>query len=287
MASPKLTGRPSKDLKITKHSPGYWRATFDHLPLNLFNNNTFLALLEPVEQLETDEDVKVVVFDSANADYYIALFDLVKGFDPLPNGRTLFDVWPQFVVRFAQLPVLTIASIRGRARGVGSEFIQACDIRFASRELAIFGQPEVGAGLVLGGGGLEWLHRHVGRSRALEIVLGSEDFDATTAELYGWVNRAVADDMLDDFVDAFSRRVAGFDKKPLVTAKRLINDHAGLPSIAEMTISSTTFLECAGLPETQARGTLLNQHGLQESGDLELRLGYHVAHLGTSASTTA
>jgi enoyl-CoA hydratase/carnithine racemase len=167
-----------------------------------------LALLHLVEQLKVDKDVKVVAFDSADPDYYIALFDLVKGFDLLPNGQTLFNVWPGFVVRFARLPVLTVVMIRGRARGIGSEFLQACDIRFASRELAILGQPEVGAGLVPGGGCLEWLHRHVGRSRALEIVLGSEDFDLTTAELYGWVKRAISDDKLDAYVDGFCSRVA-------------------------------------------------------------------------------
>lgn len=139
MASPLLSGRPSTDLKITKHSPGYWRATFDYPPLNFFNNDTFLALLHLVEQLEADKDVKVILFDSGITDYYIALFDLVKGFDPLPNGQTLFDIWPQFVLRFAQLPAVTIAYIRGRARGIGSEFLQACDIRFASRERAVLG----------------------------------------------------------------------------------------------------------------------------------------------------
>lgn len=276
-----LSGIPSNSLKITKHNSGFWRATFNSPPLNLFNTETFLSLLHLVEQLESDRDVKVVVFDSSIADYYIALFDLVNGFDTLPNGKTLFDVWPQFVLRFAQLPVLTVACIRGRARGIGSEFLQACDIRFASRELAILGQPEVGAGLVLGGGGLEWVHRHVGRSRALEIVLGSEDFDATTAELYGWVNRAVPDTELDSFVEKFCLRVASFDKKPLVKAKGLINERAGLPQTTDMAASGGAFLECANFPETQARGALLTQRGLQEAGDVELRLGYHMAQLCT------
>jgi enoyl-CoA hydratase/carnithine racemase len=186
------------------------------------------------------------------------------------------------VVRFARLPVLTVASIRGRARGIGSELLQACDLRFASRELAILGQPEVGAGLVPGGGCLEWLHRHVGRSRALEIVLGSEDFDAPTAELYGWVNRAISDEKLDAFVDRFCRRVDSFDKKPLTVAKSLVNERAGLPSVSELAASGAAFLKCANLPETQARGNLLNQRGLQDAGELELDLGKHVALLASA-----
>lgn len=276
-----ISGRPSACLKITKRTPGYSRATFSYPPLNLFNNDTFLALLHLVEQLEVDKDVKVVVFDSADPDYYIASFDIVKGFDLLPNGKTLFNVWPEFVVRFARIPFLNVALIRGRACGIGSEFLQACDIRFASRELTILGQPEVGARLVPGGGCLEWLHRHVGWSRALEIVLGSEDFDATTAELYGWVNRAISDEKLDAYVDGFCCRVASFDKKPLTAAKALVNERAGLPIVSDLAASGATFLKFAGFPETQARGGLLNERGLQEAGDLELHLGKHIALLSS------
>src|SRR4029077_14972991 len=120
-------------------------------------------------------------------------------------------------------PVLSIAKIRGRARGVGNEFLLACDIRFASRQKAVFGQPEVGAGLIPGGGGLEWLPRLIGRSRALEVVLGADDFDAVTAERYGMINRAIDDANLDSFVEAFVARIASFDRQALRAAKQLVN----------------------------------------------------------------
>jgi hypothetical protein len=124
--------------------------------------------------------------------------------------------------------VLSIAVIRERVRGGGSEFTLGCDIRFASREKAIFGQPEVGTGLIPGGGAMERLPLLVGRSRALEIVLGANDFDADTAERYGWINRAVADAELDAFVANFVARVLSFDRQALQTAKSIIN-HTGLP----------------------------------------------------------
>jgi len=113
----------------------------------------------------------------------------------------VLGLWRDFVLRLSSTPVVSIAKIRGRARGIGSEFVLACDMRFASRQSALFGNPEIGVGLVPGGGALEWLPRMVGRSRALEIVLSGDDFDAEIAERYGWVNRTLDDDHLDSFVD--------------------------------------------------------------------------------------
>jgi enoyl-CoA hydratase/carnithine racemase len=127
-----------------------------------------------------------------------------------PNG--LFP-WADFVDRFAKVPVVTIAALRGRARGGGAEFALACDIRFASLEKAILAQIEVGSGLFPGGGALERLPRLIGRARALEVILGSDDYDAATAERYGWVNRAIPNDKFVSFVDSFARRVASFDKQ--------------------------------------------------------------------------
>jgi enoyl-CoA hydratase/carnithine racemase len=114
---------------------------------------------------------------------------------------------------------VSIAKVRGRTRGIGNEFVLACDMRFASRQSALFGNPEIGVGLVPGGGALEWLPRLVGRSRALEIVLSGDDFDADIAERYGWVNRTLDDDDLDSFVDTLVRRLASFDRETLAAAK--------------------------------------------------------------------
>jgi enoyl-CoA hydratase/carnithine racemase len=136
---------------------------------------------------------------------------------------------------------VSIAKIRGRTRGIGNEFVLACDMRFASRQSALFGNPEIGVGLVPGGGALEWLPRLVGRSRALEIVLSADDFDADVAERYGWVNLTMNDDDLDSFVDALVRRLASFDREALAAAKAQINrsGRRQLPSFSRATTCSS------------------------------------------------
>ena len=131
----------------------------------------------------------------------------------------MLGLWRDFVLRLSSTPVVSIAKVRGRTRGIGNEFVLACDMRFASRQSALFGNPEVDVGLVPGGGALEWLPRVVGRSRALEIVLSADDFDADIAERYGWVNRTLDDDDLDSFVDTLVQRVASFDRETLAAAK--------------------------------------------------------------------
>ncbi|KFZ11403.1 hypothetical protein V501_04783 [Pseudogymnoascus sp. VKM F-4519 (FW-2642)] len=266
-------------IKITKISPAYWRATFNSPPLNVFTPRTYSALRQLMELLENDKDVKVIVFDSAAPDYFISHFDLAIGPEAWlvdePGTEVIVD-WANFVLRMARLPVVSIAEVRGRVRGHGSEFVLACDIRFASRERAIFAQPEVGVGVTCGGGGIEWLPRLTNRSRALEILLGSDDFDATTAELYGYVNRAFPDDKLDAFVDRFARRVAGFDRQPLMETKRSVNDRAGLPSDADFLASMQIFVRSCTWPRTQARVKAMMDGGLQTNGDIERNLGHHL-----------
>jgi enoyl-CoA hydratase/carnithine racemase len=144
-------------------------------------------------------------------------------------------------------PVVSVAKIRGRTRGIGNEFVLACDMRFASRKSALFGNPEVGVGLVPGGGALEWLPRLVGRSRALEIVLSGDDFDADIAERYGWVNRTLDDANLDSFVDALVRRLTSFDRETLAAAKARIN-RFGTPTAAELQSSNDLFFPCWPCP---------------------------------------
>ena len=151
--------------------------------------------------IEEDPDLNVVVFDSAIPDFYLAHYDLEH--DPgrtaaLPAGPTGMHAWLDLLVRLSRAPVVSIASIRGRARGAGSEFVLACDLRFASRENTVLGQFEVGTGVVPGGGPMARLSRLVGRGRALEILLVADDLDGPRAEQYGYVNRVIADDQLDD-----------------------------------------------------------------------------------------
>jgi enoyl-CoA hydratase/carnithine racemase len=174
---------------------------------------------------------------------------------------------------------VTIAKIRGRNRGGGAEAALACDLRFASLENAIFGQPEVGSGMFPGGGALERLPLLVGRARALEIILGSNDFDAATAAEYGWINRALPDDELDDFVETLARRIASFDKAALAEAKRLVNRRT-LPRAEDLVETQDSFLAAFSWPSLQERGSRLRRRAAEVGPEFELRLGHYVADLG-------
>src|SRR5271168_1535051 len=209
---------------INEVTPAYWHVSFSNPPINLQDPDTILELQDLVGMFETDDELRVVVFESANPDFFINHYDVSRAAEtPVAPGPTGLPAFIDTTVRLATTSVVTIAKIRGRNRGGGAEAALAFDLRFASIEKAVFGQPEVGAGMFPGGGALERLPLFVGRARALEIILGSDDLDAETAALYGWINRALPDAELDDFVDNLARRIASFDKPALTEAKRLIN----------------------------------------------------------------
>src|SRR5580658_6148513 len=190
---------------VDKSLAGHWRVTLDNPPINVIDDGMYDALYDLVAEIEADAALKVVSFESANPDFFIAHYGMSG-----PRSRFGVPRWIDAATRLANSGVLSIAVIRGRARGGGSEFALACDIRFASRERAIFGQPEVGTGLIPGGGALHRLPLLVGRSRAIEIILGGEDFDADTAERYGWINRSIPEAELDAFVAHYVRRILSF-----------------------------------------------------------------------------
>src|SRR5271169_3286547 len=175
---------------IDRAYPGVWTITFSNPPINIFVPTTIVELGALMTGLEADPSVKVVMFQSANHDFFIAHLDVAKA----AARPEVLGLWREFVLRIASAPVVSIAKVRGRARGIGNEFVLACDMRFASRQSALFGNPEVGVGLIPGGGALEWLPHLIGRSRALEFLLSGDDFDADIAERYGWVNRTLDDD---------------------------------------------------------------------------------------------
>lgn len=263
--------------KVRKTTPAYWTVTIDNPPINIFGPAMLAELRELVACLEEDEDVRVVVFDSADPDFFIAHWDMSgETSAPLPSGATGLPAYLDTLTRLSRLPVATIASIRGRARGAGSEFVLACDMRFASRERALLAQFEVGVGAVPGGGPMARLPRLVGRGRALEILLGAEDIPGELAERYGYVNRALPDGELDAFVDALARRLAGFEKQAIAQTKHFV-DVASLPPDDEMPPALEVFRASLGRPAVRSRIAALAAAGLQTRSDTELQLSRQVA----------
>jgi enoyl-CoA hydratase/carnithine racemase len=269
-------------IHLERRLPSYWRVTFDHPPLNIFGPETVPQLNEIITALETDEQVKVVVFDSAVEGFFLTHYDFLVPLEEstrIPVGPTGLQALPDMLSRLSRAPVASIASIRGRATGVGSELALASDMRFASREKAILSQWEVGAGLVPGGGPMARLPRLIGRGRALEVLLGADDINGELAERYGYVNRALPDAELDAFVDALAMRIASFDKQAIAETKHLVNA-ASLPSDAEIAPEWDAFLASIQRPASQSRIKTLLKRGFHRAGDVENRLGFHVGQLG-------
>lgn len=255
---------------VDKSTPGYWRVTLKNPPINLIDDSMYDQVYDLVDAMEAEPTLKVVTFESADPDFFIAHYTTAP-----PKSRFGVPHWIDPALKLARSNALSIAVIRGRVRGAGSEFALACDIRFASRERAIFGQPEVGIGLIPGGGALQRLPLQVGRARALEIILGADDYDAETAERYGWVNRAISDIDLDAFVANYVRRILAFDQQALSTAKQTIN-RCGIPDKAELQASQDTFFTTYGWPGAVARRPKLLERGLGTAGQFELNLGREI-----------
>ena len=253
--------------------PGRWTVTFSNPPINMFVPTTIVELGALMTDLEANPSVKVVVFQSANPDFFVAHLDVSKA----AERPEVLGLWRDFVLRLSSTPVVSVAKVRGRTRGIGNEFVLACDMRFASRQSALFGNPEIGVGLVPGGGALEWLPHLVGRSRALEIVLGGDDLR------YGWVNRTLNDDDLDPFVDTLAGRLASFDREVLGAAKAQIN-RFGMPTAGELQSSNDMFFSTLALPTAQARRAKVRNLGYGVPSDFELNFGSYLPRLGRSGS---
>src|SRR5262245_8687084 len=263
---------------LDRRSSTYWRVTFDHPPINTITATTIGELSQLVDLIEADAQLNVVTFHSANPEFFLAHYD-VEG-DPaktaaLPAGPTGMPAWLDLTARLSRAPLVSIAAIRGRARGAGSEFVLSCDLRFASRENAVLGQFEVGAGFIPGGNPMARLSRLVGRGRALEILLVADDFDGARAEQYGYVNRAIDDAKLDAEVEAMALRLAAFDRDAIARTKAHV-DHVTLPPDSEFPPALMDFRQAFGRPGPRARLAKLETLGLNVDSDLERHLGRRV-----------
>ena len=238
-------------------------------------------LVTLLSDLEADEDVRVMVLESADPEYFVAHVDLTKVAEYTaeaakaggPEDASLGMLWH----KLSELPVVTIAKLRGRARGAGSELALACDMRFAARENAVLGQPEIGFGAPPGAGGVQHLARLLGRGRAMEVILGAADVDAEVAERY-WVNRALPDAELDGFVARLARRIASFPAEAVRSTKQVLNGLT-LPGADAVRADARRFQELVGSEAVKARAADLFAQGLQTRGPLELDLGDRIGSL--------
>jgi enoyl-CoA hydratase/carnithine racemase len=267
-------------IRVARRSPGYWRVTIDNPPINVTGPEMVRQFRGVIDALEADEHVRVVVFDSAVDDYFLNHSDFLAKLEDLtamPAGPTGLPPWPDFLARLTRLPVASIALIRGRATGNGSEITLACDMSFASREKAIISQWEVGVGMVAGGGPMARLPQLIGRNRAIEVLLSSEDIRADQAEAYGYVNRALPDAELDAFVEALATRIAGFDKWAIANTKRLVN--TSLPPDVELGAGWDACIASLGRPAAQEGIKALMARGFHNPGNVENRLGYYLGQI--------
>ena len=245
-------------VRLVRRSAAYWRVTIDNPPINVMGPEMVRQFQDVINAIEADAQVRVVVFDSAVEGYFLNHSDFLANLEDLtsmPPGPTGLPPWPDFLVRLTRAPVASIALIGGRATGNGSEITLACDMSFASREKAILSQWEVGVGMVAGGGPMARLPQLIGRNRALEVLLGSEDIRADQAEAYGYVNRALPDADLDAYVDALATRISRFDKWAIGNTKRLVN--TSLPPDVELGAGWDACIASLGRPAARGDQALL------------------------------
>jgi len=249
-----------------------WFAVISAPPMNLLGTELVRDLVSLIQRAEADDGCHALVFASADPDYFISHVDVTRIGEYRAEAVKLTGE-PSIGLLFRHLTtsrIVTIAQIEGRVRGAGSEFVLACDMRFAARESAIFSQPEFGFGLIPGAGGIQHLTRLLGRARALEVMLSADDYDAELAERYGWINRALPATELPAFVRSLAHRIAGFPAAGRTVLKDRINAIALAP-IEEFRRDSDVFLERGRDPETQRRTALAMSRGFQtHEGEMAL-----------------
>ncbi|WP_377140339.1 enoyl-CoA hydratase/isomerase family protein [Mucilaginibacter lutimaris] len=269
--------RTYRFIQIEKINAQVTNVIYDNPPVNLIRPETVSELMDVITDLYEDENLKVAIFSSRTNDYFYNHFDLSK-FSEFPVSETVENnpLWTEIILKLSEAPFVSIAVIKGRTRGGGNELALAMDLRYASKEKAYFGQPEVGTGILPGGGGAEWLPRFIGRDRAFEAILTGIDYDAEAAERYGWITRALPDDELDGFVLNIAERLASFDKQALSKAKSQIN-RGSLPPHKDFLKSYTEFAESMTWPSLSRKfKSLAVLAGQVGGGELEKNLGYYL-----------
>ena len=264
-------------ISVERISPSIAKVHFSNAPVNFIVPETLSSLNEAVKELSKDENIKVVIFVSDVTGYFFNHFDTSE----FPNflsqvGANAKPLWVELITSLSNAPFVTIASIHGRTQGGGNELTLAFDLRYASKEKAIFDQPEVAIGLFPGGGGTDMLTRLAGKDRALEAFLSADEYNAELAEKYGWVTRAIPDTQLDGFVEKMANRLASFDKTALITTKRQINGVA-LPKEADLLNSYAEFTKSLSWPGLQQRmpafGKMYQEVGLEK---VESNMGFYL-----------
>jgi enoyl-CoA hydratase/carnithine racemase len=254
---------------IVEH-PGHWvTLRIDNPPLNLLDHRVYGELADALERLESNPEVKVVVLESADPEFFSAHFDVSLTPEQTASAAAAYAR----VLQAMRSPnLVSIAKIRGRARGAGNELLLICDMRFAAADSTILGQPEISVRLFPGGGAPQILPGLIGRARTLELILSGRNIDAALAERYGVINQAIPDDELDGYVDALATRIAGYDAVALKEAKSAV-DRRHLPAIDDFRQDVLAFRELLTSPETVATIQGALSAGLQTRGPLELHLG--------------
>jgi enoyl-CoA hydratase/carnithine racemase len=248
-------------------------------PMNLLGPELVRDLVSVIQRAEADDGFRVLVFQSADADYFISHVDVTRIKEYRAEAARLVGE-ASIALLFRQLSasrLVSIAQIEGRVRGAGSEFALACDMRFAARESAIFAQFEPAFGVIPGGGAVQHLVRLMGRARALEVVLSAEDYSADSAERYGWINRALPADELGEFVSTLAHRIARFPAAGQVAVKERVNAIALAPA-DEFRRDSDLFDKGVREPETQRAIATALKHGFQ-TRDPEMDLAQLLGNL--------
>jgi enoyl-CoA hydratase/carnithine racemase len=249
-------------------------------PMNLLGPELVRDLVSLIQRVEADETFQVLVFKSADPDYFISHVDVTRIKEYREEAAKLVGE-ASIGLLFRHLSasrLVTIAQIEGRVRAAGNEFVLACDMRFAARESAIFAQPEPGLGTIPGAGGVQHLVRLMGRARALEVMLSADDYDAETAERYGWINRALPANALGGFVSSLAHRIAGFPAAGRVAVKDRVNAIA-LAAVEDFRRDSDLFAEGVRNPEAQKRIQAAFNRGFQ-TRDAEMNLARLLGELG-------